>query len=108
MTDYNELSDFEINKRVGKLTGLAKGNEPVLQVVLTSTGSKFDPCNYPHQAYPIIVENLISIEFDDDGYDTPQSAWCRAKTPSGEEYYGNVREPLRAAMIVFLKMNECK
>ncbi|MDI3149361.1 phage protein NinX family protein [Serratia nevei] len=115
MTDYSKMSDFEVNKRVFKeLTG----NNPLgyphdadgRSVGNASNGEYlwYDYCNNPADAWPIIHDSLISIIFDSDGYDTPQSAWCRATSPRGDEYYGDEKKPLRAAMIVFLMMKDAE
>lgn len=61
---------------------------------------KFDPCNNPADAWPIIVENRIRIN------PILYTKWM------AEDYLEDVsscdENPLRAAMIVFLKMNEDK
>ena len=108
MTDYSKMSDRAINALVGMALGKKVG-EPVNGIQLIEVdgekiSSSFNPCNNPADAWPIIHDSLISISFDSDGYDTPQSAWCRATSPRGDEYYGDEEKPLRAAMIVFLMM----
>lgn len=115
MTDYSKMSDFDITCEV------AKGIYPdalVLDVKRDSTGSNctlkfgphgykgFNPCNSWADAGPIIAKNKISLDFDADGYEPPQNAWCKTSTPCGQVYYGGESEPLRAAMIVFLMMKE--
>ncbi|EFQ9579823.1 DUF2591 domain-containing protein [Salmonella enterica] len=61
---------------------------------------KFDPCNTPSDAWPIIVDNEISI-----------NRWALSDG-CGADRFGHFDtrddKPLRAAMIVFLKMNEDK
>lgn len=122
--DYSQLSDFEINKRVALAAGLSEymffdvdeayARGPVWMApsgncyagIKSSKGNPFDPCNDPADAWPIIHDSLISINFDNDGYDTPKSSWCRATALNGDEYYGDEKRPLRAAMIVFLMMQE--
>jgi len=115
MTDYSQLSDFEITCAVAK--NLHPEGE-ILDVKRDITGSNctikfgphgykgFNPCNSWADAGPIIHEEMISIVFDDDGYDTPQSAWCKAISSRGEESYGDIRKPLRTAMIVYLLTKE--
>lgn len=103
MTNYNELSDFEINKRV------AKSNEVVIEhltessVFVSDNDSEFnykvyDPCNNPADAWPIIVCNHISLQ----AYATEHSAYPL----SDKDILSTSKNPLRAAMIVFLMMNE--
>lgn len=127
MTDYSQMSDFEINKLVALAIGAKVtdsyrvGDER--ETIYYSLGedefcvkrgygsfvSQFDPCNNPMHSWPIIHENLISITFDEDGYDPPQNAWCKAITKTGESHYGSEKEPLKTAMIAFLmKVNRCK
>ncbi|WP_145055727.1 phage protein NinX family protein [Mixta calida] len=105
--DYSKMSDFEINKAVGESTGEALNTEETLNLVIrNSTGRRFDPCNSWADAGPIIAANKISIDFDADGYKPPQNAWCKTSSPCGQVYYGGEKEPLRAAMIVFLMMHD--
>ena len=77
------------------------------QVIRNKTGRQFNPCNNWSDAGPIIVENGIGICAD--------GGKLIAATNNTQEYYepfgsvvhdchdGNI---LRAAMIVFLMMNE--
>lgn len=103
--NYAEMSDFEINKLVGSATCEATVSEPVFnQVIRNSNGKEFNPCNSWADAGPIIEKNRISIEFDGD--DTAQ--WCHTISCEGLygiEYQSN---PLRAAMITFLLIQESK
>jgi hypothetical protein len=105
--DYSQLSDFEINKRVAKLHGgfaltLAVHDE-------TPSGKsfdpgRFDPCNNAADAWPIIVDNKINIRFGAEGMDC-EAQFIQYGHESVEFYHGN---PLRAAMIVFLMMQDAK
>ncbi|EIQ8120684.1 DUF2591 family protein [Salmonella enterica] len=61
---------------------------------------KFDPCNNPADAWPIITNNFISVIPS-----THRDIWF-ADGQGGETTFDT--NPLRAAMIVFLKMNEGK
>lgn len=115
MKNYEDMSDFEINKAVALIVG-AKFNddgEPV-RFVECDTGAyadfneiEFDPCNNPEDAEPIIIENRIgTIPAPDDGL------WKAAHRKIGNDdtpyHFTQDKNPLRAAMIVFLKMNEDK
>jgi hypothetical protein len=107
--DYSQLSDQEINMLVAKIrhpdkTFIESKTRPPSVVMLNHINMWIDYCNNAADAWPIIHDNLISINFDNDGYDTPQSSWCRATALNGDEYYGDEKRPLRAAMIVFLMM----
>ncbi|ELY2747561.1 DUF2591 family protein [Cronobacter sakazakii] len=123
--DYLKLSDFEINKLVAEATGtqveeiyqFVNGGEDiashtsgiVLMRKITSNRKHwklYDPCNNPADAWPIITKHRISIEFDGDNSTNPQTTWCHTANLGrtiGTEYQKN---PLRAAMITFLMMQE--
>lgn len=106
-TDYSKMSDFEINLLVARI--ILKGNIiSERERTLTSSvfyenhqGIKtFDPCNNPADAWPIIVENRIRIN------PILYTKWM------AEDYLEDVsschENPLRAAMIVFLMMQDEK
>ena len=88
--NYSELTDLEINKLVNKKR---TGKESIFV---------FDYCNNPSYSWPIILENGISINAPDyfndpengHGVDTFDTPMIRDKNP------------LRAAMIVYLMMNK--
>lgn len=114
--DYSKLSDFEINKRV---LLLSTGVKP-LGYPHNSDGRSagrigsgvdyiwYDFCNNPADAWPIIIENEISLisrcangEWKaqlhlgrEDIFDSYASCWDK--------------NPLRASMIVFLMMQDSK
>ncbi|EEQ3040097.1 DUF2591 domain-containing protein [Escherichia coli] len=113
--DYSQLSDFEINKAVAISVGfqcyygdgsytnnlglrgaIVKGeNDSGLFMV-----GEFNPCNNPADAWPIIKENMISIiNLDEDEWGARGMAYCKSKRAIHEN-------PLRAAMIVFLMMQD--
>lgn len=102
MNKYTELSDFEINKAVfhkakikhkyfrflpnGVITYNIKGEYKV-----------FDPCSNPADAMPIIIDNKIAI--------SPTS--IGAEWVSSHRYFRAInKNPLRAAMEVFLMMKD--
>lgn len=93
MTDYNTLSDFEINKRVAHLTGWDTNYWHNLP----------DYCNNPADAWPVIFENKINIMHGWVG-----NGWGAADSVSiaGEAIEVRHANPLRASMIVFLMMKE--
>lgn len=131
MKDYASMSDFEINCHVAMALGMKEhffmdaGGEddfddeipltdrgPIWQTCKyrvgaykPSNGNCFNPCNNPGEAWPIITENRIGV------IPTPEhGAWRAVHRVIGED--SNPRHltkdvnPLRAAMIVFLKMKE--
>ena len=122
-TKADEISDFEINEKV--ILTLFDGSEnPKVEKVFPraadsmviasksrvtfSDGSIIisDFCNNPSDAWPIIVDNEICINALPGGDFT---LWC-----SNDKYHSDLdvavysENPLRAAMICFLKMNEVK
>lgn len=120
--DYSQLSDFEINKVVANATGtqveetyqFVNGGEDiadhmsgiVLMRKITSNRKYwklYDPCNNPADAWTIIVENKITIHAP-MRYDEPQE-WLAFDVHDSDADFmdGN---PLRAAMIVFIMMQD--
>lgn len=130
MIDYSKMSDDEINKLVidrlvtsgdltydhddcsGKLyvsggwcwgagvkTNLFKDGKPF---ITHHNGRKLDFCNKPSDAWPIIVGNKINIRFGAEGM-ACEAQFIQYGHESVEFYHEN---PLRAAMIVFLMMQE--
>jgi hypothetical protein len=109
MKNYEEMSDFEINKAVAIIAGVTFNDdgEPV-RFVECDTGAyadfneiEFDPCNNPSDAWPIIVDNKISLTCHHS-----RGEWSAVFNAENICFHAN--NPLRAAMIVFLKMNEDK
>lgn len=103
--DYSNWTDFAINAAVGAATGEAKNSEPLLSLVIrNSNGRRFDPCNNPADAWPIIVGNRIALMPDASEHGSHK--WWDAQSSCqthGIQYQAN---PLRAAMVVFLMMKE--
>lgn len=120
-TDYSKMSDFEVNLCVAEIvvdydcisrlpyTGMA---------VHWGDGANwhaFNPCNNPADAWPIIVANLIEVSPDYDFTDESEQElhatglWTAKHVEvDGKSYYQSHQNPLRAAMIVFLMMQESK
>lgn len=103
---YEDMIDFEINKQVFEIkTGLKAVKYPH-DADNGSVGFRdindiyhwYDFCNNPSDSWSIILKNKISVGATYD--DTEQ--WV-AYAPSKTYFDSN---PLRAAMIVYLMMNE--
>ena len=108
--NYEEMSDFEVNGYVsmhmhgfswiefvdGCASHVKCGNErsPGFAMIEVS-----DYCNNPSDAWPIVMEYKIDIQHR-DGFNTPCAKHCEHMYPE--------KNPLRAAMIVFLMMQESK
>lgn len=109
--NYEEMSDFEINGRVGKVVFNLEGESfrttnPMNNVVEFITGfgddrnfQYFDGCNKPSDAWPIIVENELSLWKTIDEWD--------ASSCNGNIQHSD-KKPLRAAMICFLKIKDAE
>ncbi len=103
--DYDKASDFEINKAVAEKLGYESvhwkaGSSVLLKGVLVTIKNY---CNRPKDAWPIILENEISIR----AWRTDNEWFAHHETPdfiSTES--GRMKNPLRAAMVVFLKMQD--
>ncbi|MGJ0482027.1 phage protein NinX family protein [Pantoea agglomerans] len=105
---YSEMSDFEINREVaGKVGGflandILEEEQTIFKWHPGNKYSKFDPCNSWADAGPIIEENGIAI--------FPFKKTTPAAFPSSEGLVSKRlvehKNVLRAAMIVFLMMQE--
>lgn len=94
--DYNKMSDAEIGRRVANACNQEGGT-----YYNGSTGrwTTFDPCNNPADAWPIITSNRIGI--------TPGTATDKWAAHHGDWGISIADiNPLRAAMIVYLQMQE--
>lgn len=122
MKDYASMSDFEINKSVADIamngTWHVKPSHPDNDTggwLYGSNGIQTyelpDYCNNPEDAWPIILQNRISVIFDssDESDESEESdEWVKACV-GGEEYfisYHYCHRALRAAMVAFLMMKD--
>ncbi|MGO3911865.1 phage protein NinX family protein [Huaxiibacter chinensis] len=130
--DYSKMSDFEVNKAVAIaldidmhffipeseesfLSGFLPSElGPIWQTSANflgefnvSNGNVFNPCNNPADAWPIITGNYISLMYEES-----LGKWCAGKPywVDGCEWQFDMdvidENPLRAAMIVFMMMQE--
>lgn len=108
MTDYRKVPDYEINARVGESLGMTAhfiehdGRVKFRDEKGRIQGTK-DYCNNPSDAWPIITENKINIDFRDSIKAGPMARLCR-----DNGIYAVDKNPLRAAMIVFLMMKDAE
>lgn len=104
MKEYSDLHDQQINILVCKALGLEMSCYARIvtlddaTVLLSDNKTLVDYCNNPADAWPIIVENRIRIN------PILYTKWM------AEDYLEDVsschENPLRAAMIVFLMMQD--
>lgn len=106
-TDYSKLSDQHINALVAEITGNhgVKVREWGLEQVSP------DYCNDPAEAWPIIVKSKITIEFGENICPELSGSVSASRFDNeGKLLAFDVNtesySPLRAAMIVFLMMQE--
>ncbi|EGT5187186.1 DUF2591 domain-containing protein [Cronobacter sakazakii] len=117
--DYSQLSDFEINGMVASLTQspgdhTQTSNETFIHEYadigeiksLCIGWKKFDPCNNPADAWPIIQENRISLVIDDTTNEWSSALVNDFSEDSAFQHSNADKNPLRAAMITFLMMQE--
>ena len=122
MADYNEMTDFEINKRVAEVQGrlLPVPSNMVPEIVgdvqcyydeqRVLWECHLDYCGSAENAWPIIVDVGISLLIADCRVDAVDRNWiCSTHYRSGNGRIVHVNtNPLRAAMIVFLMMKEAE
>ncbi|EPS6026617.1 phage protein NinX family protein [Morganella morganii] len=89
MNKYRDKSDFEINKAVAENFG--KKFLTFVNGEVRIRGYKFDPCNNPADAMPIIIENKIDLTHlvGDMVCAKHKEYWCIRKNPyrAGCEVY---------------------
>lgn len=124
--DYSKMSDADLNASVMEV--LSDGNqayrlgtgsaiELLHQVNTVEFGehiereevyATFAPCNNPADAWPIILKHRISIVFDSNDEGDEAAEWVTACVGNEEHFsgYHSCDKALRAAMIVFLMMQE--
>ncbi|WP_341768042.1 phage protein NinX family protein [Citrobacter portucalensis] len=95
--DYSKLSDAEINWKVAFHIGL--------RTVEKAESGDFNPCSNPSDAWPIIIENMISLcAYKRANPGMKEVSWWEADNFC--EHITRDDNPLRAAMIVFLMMQD--
>lgn len=119
--DYSQLHDAQINMMVCKVLGLGLSSYARIMkcddatVLLDDNKTLVDYCNNWADVGPIVVKNGISLinhwdSEDEDLEATIWSAttnvdktWCDSRSKGFDSTHKN---PLRAAMIVFLEMQK--
>ncbi|BBV32137.1 phage protein NinX family protein [Citrobacter sp. Cc139] len=96
--DYSKLSDAEINWKVAFHIGL--------RTVEKAESGDFNPCSNPSDAWPIIVDNRITVMIDDTTNDWSAALVQDFCDTSAFKHSNCHKNPLRAAMVTFLMMQE--
>lgn len=106
MNKYSDKSDLEINKAVAVALGAYDVMDGIYidenrRYDFSNPRSKFffDPCNNPADAMSIVIENGISLIFQD-------GIFHFATYDGNFEFHGD--NPYRAAMEVFLMMKDAQ
>jgi len=115
--NYEEMSDLQINLLVANTIGVdAVPNSGVVFGVVKHRGDNVvsvigvvDYCNNPSDARPIILANKIAVcpynlDEESEEYEEMKDVWFAMKSLDGTQF--DHKNPLRAAMIVFLMMQE--
>jgi hypothetical protein len=110
--NYDDMSDFEISWAVAdfKWMGFVKYKQNGVARIQDHNGDDFyfDPCNNPSDAWPIIVDNSISLNSPDEaGTDGWEASVLFYNNRYIDKEYINTN-PLRAAMVCYLMMQEGK
>lgn len=121
MTDYSKMSDFEINKAVAISVGFPcyygdgsyTNNHGLRGAIVKGKNDnglfmvgEFNPCNNPADAWTIIEQNKITIMFEDDQWTAFGGMSIHHSREADWDFCEYDKKPLRAAMIVFLMMQE--
>ena len=105
MKDYGKMSDFEINRAVATalgmdVSGATEENNMMYDYVR-------DVCNNPSDAWPIMKESLIGVTPDEDGVTMHFYGDWTARAHCKNLQFTD-KNPLRAAMIVYLMMKDAE
>lgn len=104
MTDYSKLSDREIDRLVLNTIYGVHADDKDIQGCWSRGGFKYT--SDASDAWPIIVDNGISLECII--VNRHEKTWRAQFKPAYVKHHMNHKNPLRAAMIVFLQMQENK
>ncbi|EMO4163774.1 DUF2591 family protein [Morganella morganii] len=103
MNKYRDKSDYEINKAVAVSLSAEFQFDDIREKLYTDIfrNTEIDYCNNPADAMPIIIENGISLISDWNEI----GVWGATYQPW---YTSENKNPLRAAMEVFLMMKDAE
>lgn len=112
--NYSEMTDFEINCAVAKLdesiskilVPYQENDNPSIQCIKLGGWYWFNPCNSWADAGPIIEKHLICLAADVFAEPQDGGKWVARPAYGWDSERVRSKNPLRAAMIVFLMMKE--
>ena len=114
---WKDKTDFEINAAVTDILNNIDCESSEFDRFFASLrlldldDGKFNPCNNPSDAWPIIIDNKISLMNDGDTWeasiDFDGELLVHGTDETLSEYYED-KNPLRAAMIVYLEIKGVK
>ncbi|ENZ0347277.1 phage protein NinX family protein [Morganella morganii] len=127
MNKYRDKSDFEINKAVAdnylpcdyrynendkivELIGIDLSCEfgSCIDIEKEHVYGKFDPCNNPYDAMPIIIENKICMAYDVFAEERDGGNWVAQPAYGFSDERVRSDNYYRAAMICFLMMKDAE
>lgn len=115
--DYSQLHDAQINMMVCKALGLELSSYAriIMQddatILLSDNKTLVDYCNNPADAWPIILNNGINVFTDMIPHGLlgqARASVISPEPPNSECIIAKDANPLRAAMIVYLMMQDTK
>ncbi len=114
MKNYKEMSDIQLSVEVAERNGMKVVAVAQDGAIVDGMSGSFD-INNPSHAWPIIVENKISLTTE-DGSDDWHADVVACIDENGKGVIMDVKDechaydpnPLRAAMICFLKMKDAE
>lgn len=121
--NYEEMNNHQINKRVARAIGVEWIAVAEDGLIVDGQSASIDFCNNPSDALPIIFENSISM-LADSNYELERNLqkfklkftgrYIASAFPVMSDGFNNGevqvvdKNPLRAAMICFLKMKDAE
>ncbi|HHR6440448.1 TPA: phage protein NinX family protein [Providencia alcalifaciens] len=107
MNKYTKLSDFEINRKIAEMDTKNRyvyfeKEQTIFRKFNNGQTQKFNPCNYPTDAMPIIIENKLTLS---PRYDSDE--WI-SESLFYHDIYSVNKNLYRAAMEVFLMMKDAE
>jgi len=111
MMDYSQMKDYEINAAIGEALGwnakyIHQDDSVTFRDDLGRLRGRKNYCNSWADAGPIIEKNLICLAADVFAEDRDGGVWIAQPAYGWDSEKVRHDNPLRAAMIVFLMMQE--